>query len=211
MRQAHRFSGKGGAYEGLTQLRNQGPVWTGSGRLVVDMLDLPLRWRKPRTVFVNSMSDLWFEKFTNEEIAAVFGVMAACPQHTFQILTKRAERMRGWFEWFGRTIRDSSALAGYAADRIPNGRERDGSLSHWLYEHTKKIGWAWPIPNVWLGCSVENQKYADERIPELLRTPAAVRFVSYEPALGPVDFDRCIVETMLIRLTHNPNSREKTS
>src|SRR5581483_10758111 len=68
-------------------------------RLVPEALDKPLRWRRPRKIFVNSMSDLFHEDIPNEYIAAVFGVMAACPQHTFQVLTKRAARMRDWFEW----------------------------------------------------------------------------------------------------------------
>lgn len=183
MRQAHRFSGKGGPYEGLTQLRNKGPVWTGKGRLVEDMLDMPLRWRAPRTVFVNSMSDLFFEKFSNEEIASVFGVMAACPQHTFQILTKRAKRMREWFEWRVTPTRNVGIETCLHAAKFALTKDEvfDERL---LRGH----GRAWPLDNVWLGVSVENQKYADERITELLRTPAAVRFVSYEPALGPVDF-----------------------
>lgn len=186
MRQAHRFSGKGGTYEGLTQLRHKGPVWTGSGRLVVDMLDLPLRWRKPRTVFVNSMSDLFFEKFTADEIAAVFGVMAACPQHVFQVLTKRPQRMADWFRWvssgYGMGMRAQELITMKASGIL---EYRDGkNIDPLLDNHTR----AWPLPNVWLGCSVENQKYADERIPLLLETPAAVRFLSYEPALGPIDW-----------------------
>lgn len=122
-------------------------------RFVPDQLDAPLRWRKPRRVFVNSMSDLFHEAFTNEQIGAVFGVMAACPQHSFQILTKRAARLPEWFAWLART-RPRAALV---------------------------------LPNVWLGVSAEDQRRADERIPYLLTTPAAVRFASVEPMLGPVD------------------------
>ncbi|HEX2677999.1 MAG TPA: DUF5131 family protein, partial [Polyangiales bacterium] len=98
-RQAHRFSNPGGPYEGLTVLGKHGPRWSGRARFVPETLDAPLRWRKPRRIFVNSMSDLFHHDITNEQIAAVFGVMAACPQHTFQVLTKRAERLPEWFRW----------------------------------------------------------------------------------------------------------------
>src|SRR5689334_11832610 len=86
---AMRFSAPGQRYHGLVQIaKNKRAVWTGESRLEPDMLALPLSWRQPSTVFVNSMSDLFYEGFTNEEIAAVFGIMAACPQHTFIVLTK---------------------------------------------------------------------------------------------------------------------------
>ena len=87
--------GKSTAYDGLVKLTAGGePRWTGVVRLVPEHLADPLRWKKPRRVFVNSMSDLFHESLTNEQIAAVFGVMAAAPQHTFQCLTKRPARMR---------------------------------------------------------------------------------------------------------------------
>lgn len=123
-----------------------------------ERLDQPLRWRKPRRVFVNSMSDLFHEDIPDDFIVEVWLTMIHSPQHTFQILTKRPERMR-------QVVRD--VIIG--VDRFTS------------------VPWA-PIPNVWLGVSVEDQETADERIPILLETPAAVRFVSYEPALGPVDF-----------------------
>lgn len=153
-RMAHRFSGKGQPYEGLTVLGKHGPRWAGAARFVPDMLGEPLRWRKPQRVFVNSMSDLFHEDVTNEQIADIFQVMAKCRQHTFQILTKRPKRMVEWFGWMGK-------------------------------EATEE----WPLPNVWLGVSCESQKYADERIPLLLQTPATVRFISAEPLLGPVRLD----------------------
>ena len=129
-----------------------GPRWTGRVELIPSKLDEPLRWRKPRRVFVNSMSDLFHEALLKTEIEQVFDVMSNAPRHTFQVLTKRPERMQEFMEW-----------------RV----ERRADLA----------------PNVWLGVSVEDQATADERIPLLLQTPAAVRFVSLEPALGPVDFD----------------------
>lgn len=151
-RQAHRFSGPGKAYEGLTRLTAHGPKWTGKIRLVPEKLDEPLRWRKPRRIFVNSMSDLFHEDVPFSYIYTCFKVMRDSPRHTFQVLTKRPQRMRDFF---------------------------DGCRNS-----------AWPLPNVWLGVSAENQATADERIPLLLETPAAVRFVSAEPLLGPIDFAR---------------------
>jgi len=149
-----------------------GPRWTGKVELIPEKLDEPLNWRKPRRVFVNSMSDLFHEKLSDEAIAAVFGVMAACPQHTFQVLTKRPERMREWV--FG----SGEALTFDAGEKLAGD-------NGWCHAHE---GEAWPLPNVHLGVSVEDQATADERIPLLLQTPAALRFVSYEPALGPIEF-----------------------
>lgn len=91
--------GKPTKYDGLVKLVNGAPRWTGETSLDSDDLSAPLRWTKPRRIFVDSMSDLFYEGFSNEQIAAVFGVMAAAPQHTFQVLTKRAKRMRKWFAW----------------------------------------------------------------------------------------------------------------
>lgn len=183
---AHRFSGVGQRYEGLTVLGKQGPRWTGEVRLVPARLADPLAWKRPRRIFVNSMSDLFHEKLSDEGIAAVFGVMAAAKRHTFQVLTKRPERMRSWFDWVSNettglmTIRTSARLVCASAAWKVMGHSA-GSV----VEPS-----AWPLPNVWIGVSVEDQKTADERIPMLLQTPAAVRWVSYEPALGPIDFER---------------------
>lgn len=132
-----------------------------------DKLALPLRWTKPRKVFVNSMSDLFHDKVPDEYIARVFSVMASAEQHTFQLLTKRHGRMRSLMtsEAFRELVFKCQAL------------ELPGDV----------MGDYWPLPNVWLGVSAEDQKRADLRIPALLDTPAAVRFVSAEPLLGPID------------------------
>lgn len=136
-----------------------------------DRLDQPLRWKTPKKVFVNSMSDLFHEDVPDEFIDKVFAVMALAPKHTFQILTKRADRMRAYFE------------------RGPMGAMMAEDVLLQKIAGAGTMGHGWPLPNIWLGVSVENQEYADKRIPLLLQTPAAKRFVSYEPALGPVDFD----------------------
>lgn len=213
-RVAARFSGPGQPYEGLARTspvkkgvmvykepyRNE-PRWTGEVRLVPEHLADPLRWKKPRRIFVNSMSDLFHESLTNEQIAAVFGVMAAAPQHTFQILTKRAKRMREWFGWaeqFG--VRSAAALA--AAPGQPDEwlTVRACALQAEKFQDVRRYefngGMRWPLPNVHLGVSVENQDAADERIPELLATPAAVRFLSCEPLLGPVDLAAYLVDDL---------------
>jgi protein gp37 len=188
---AARFSGPGRPYEGLARFTPHGPQWTGEIRLVPEKLDEPFHWRKPRKVFVNSMSDLFHEDVPDEFIAAVFGVMAAAPQHTFQILTKRAERLPRWFAWLEQMADRAAAV--FDEDPISWRRAhilRAAGLRAGVH-HTASAGdieaRGWPLPNVWLGVSVENQAAADERIPELLATPAAVRFLSCEPLLGPVN------------------------
>lgn len=137
-----------------------------------DKLALPLRWTKPRKVFVNSMSDLFHEKVSDEYIARVFSVMACAERHTFQLLTKRHGRMRSLLnsEAFRELVFKCQAL------------ELPGDV----------MGDYWPLPNVWLGVSAEDQRRADLRIPALLDTPAAVRFISAEPLLGPIDLSRFV-------------------
>ncbi|MDO3243065.1 phage Gp37/Gp68 family protein [Mycobacteroides abscessus subsp. abscessus] len=137
-----------------------------------DKLGLPLRWTKPRRIFVNSMSDLFHDKVPDEYIARVFAVMALAPRHTFQLLTKRHGRMR------------SLLNSAYFLQAV--GRVWAEPPSDWPLPRDWRVP-VWPLPNVWLGVSAEDQKRADHRIPALLDTPAAVRFVSAEPLLGPID------------------------
>lgn len=132
-------------------------------------LDQPLRWTRPRRVFVNSMSDLFHKDIPDEYIGKVFAVMAATPRHTYQLLTKRHGRMRALLnnaDWRSYVFQYESVLD-------LSGRPRPLPV--------------WPLPNVWLGVSVEDQQRADLRIPALFETPAAVRWLSMEPLLGPVD------------------------
>jgi protein gp37 len=204
-RVAARFCDPGQPYAGLIRRGVGGDRlgWSGDVRLVPEHLADPLRWKKPRRIFVNSMSDLFHEKLTNDEIAAVFGVMAACPQHTFQILTKRAKRMREWFAWAADQDCDPHTECHAAALRL----DVDDTI------HTKSNNATdrpWPLPNVWLGVSVENQDAADERIPDLLQTPAAVRFLSCEPLLDEVRLthvrpERC--ETISVLETTEDHAR----
>lgn len=135
-----------------------------------DGLDKPLRWTRPRRIFVNSMSDLFHQDATPEFQAKVFAVMLLARQHTFQVLTKRPGAMRSRLSSDSfRDLIHGSANSLMAAHHIDGGRS-----------------FPWPLPNVWLGTSVEDQKRADLRIPQLLATPAARRFLSAEPLLGHV-------------------------
>jgi protein gp37 len=190
---AHRLAAMGQEkYQGTTKkLPNGKVVWTGKLNLDPGALAQPLSWKKPRRVFVNSMSDLFHEDAPDEFIDQVFAVMALCPRHTFQVLTKRPERMLAYFS-------AKTACRWIPGDEVTaEPRERvielriNGLLSKApdAYKISSEVGSArrWPLPNVWLGVSVEDQQRADERIPLLLQTPAAVRFLSCEPLLGPVD------------------------
>ncbi len=177
-------------YKGLAVFGQNGPRWTGDVRFWAKDLAMPLKLKKPSRIFVADMGDLFYEGFSNEEIAAVFGVMAATPRHTFQVLTKRAERMSEWFKWahdqrcHGNTT--TEIMRSWAVD-LGGFRAADGSMPEGPGRDLLGYDLRWPLPNVHLGVSVENQKYADERIPILLETPAAVHWVSAEPLLGPVD------------------------
>lgn len=177
-------------YSALTKPSKAGSVWTGRVNIAPERtLTEPLRRRKPTTYFVNSMGDLFHESVPDEWIDRVFAVMALCPQHIFQVLTKRADRMRDYLTEMGEH---------YAG-------RRDGYMDRWTSPAGEFSGSpcaasavedsGWPLPNVHIGVSTENQAAVDVRVPELLATPAAVRFVSAEPLLGPVDFTRinCIV------------------
>jgi protein gp37 len=162
---AARFSGEGQPYAGLIHPTTRG--WNGSVRLIWEALALPARWSKPRRIFVNSMSDLFHESVPFETIDMIFAVMAQNPRHTFQVLTKRAERMHRYLSTRDRLERI------YAQWYATSGQPAEAD--------------AWPLPNVWVGVSVEDQRAADTRIPLLLTSPAAVRWISAEPLLGPVD------------------------
>lgn len=138
------------------------------------MLLLPLKWRRPRRIFVASMTDLFADFVPDAMIDRVFAVMALARQHTFQCLTKRPAKMRAYI------------TAPDVEDRV-NAAMNDIAPAHWCTREVEDFG-GWPLRNVWLGTSCENQATAAARVPELLATPAAVRFVSAEPLLGPIDF-----------------------
>lgn len=154
------------AYRGITT----GDDWTGLVRLVPERLDQPLRWKRPRRVFVNSMSDLFHPDLRSAAIGAVFDTMRQAPQHQFQILTKRPRRM--------------AALA-----------------------KTAVFGEGWPLPNVWLGTSIESDRYVF-RADHLRNTPAAVRFLSLEPLLGPLpSLDLTDIDWVIVGGESGPGAR----
>lgn len=174
---AYRFKGMGQPYEGLAVLKNGHASWTGKVNWIGGHWEDPLRWARPRKIFVNSMSDLFHENVPNLWIDNMIAVMqhAQSRGHIFQILTKRPERMLAYFsdpELYSRLI-----------DKVNAVRALWPKLPVIPFSNPAKF----PLKNVWLGVSAENQKAADERIPLLVQTPAAVRFLSAEPLLGPID------------------------
>lgn len=176
-----RMSGGKTHYAGTTKVVNGKPVWTGKLALAPDhILTAPLRWRRPRRVFVNSMSDLFHEDMPEEWIDRVFAIMVLSPQHTFQILTKWPERMR---VYLSHQLRQKHIA--HKVGKMVDARGFDGDVAS-----DAILDGPWPPPNVWLGVTAEDQVRADERIPHLLATPAAVRFVSAEPLLRSINFRR---------------------
>lgn len=168
---------------GLTRESKSGPVWTGDVRFNEQWLTQPLRWTKPRMIFVCAHGDLFHPDVPDEWIDRVFAVMALAPRHTFQVLTKRAARMRTYLSGFACDGARRLNVA-YAAGRLME--DGDNALD-------TVANASWPLPNVWLGVSAEDQLRANERIPELLATPASIRFVSAEPLLGQIDLRRLSV------------------
>jgi protein gp37 len=203
-RVAYRFSNAGQPYVGLIGIpcsscsppgagctscrfsgwRNGNRRWNGTVMMVPEHFCDPLRWSKPVRVFVNSMSDLFHESLTADQIALVFVVMMFARRHTFQVLTKRARRMVDWFSWASRLSMPELIAVARAQISDPDDLKLFDRANAQLGSYT------WPLPNVWIGVSVENQEAADERIPWLLRCPAAIRFLSCEPLLGRVDLTR---------------------
>jgi protein gp37 len=208
---AARFSGVGQPYAGLIHPSTKG--WNGKITLVPEALQIPWRWSRGRRIFVNSMSDLFHPEVPFEFIAAVFWVMAHTTRHTYQVLTKRPERALEFFRWaMDQYDIELGCEPGEAQMRFPEGHEQRGwAISDGIDYAAHKIpaikalGWepwregkkhggydncgpGWPLQNVWLGVSVENQAAADERISQLLQCPAAVRWLSCEPLLGPINF-----------------------
>lgn len=157
--------------------------WTGANaqenvKLHPDRLTTPLGWKRPRLVFVNSMSDLFHDFVPTYFLDQVFAVMALSSRHTFQVLTKRPERMHDYIEGLA-----DCRGSGQGFRRLEAAARELG----YTMEFEGHPMLRWPIPNIWLGVSVEDQRRAVERIPILLSTPAAVRWISAEPLLGPID------------------------
>jgi protein gp37 len=184
VRDVHRMAGNpnpkiGPLFEGLTAYHDNGKLdWTGEVRFVEERLLLPLRWQKPRRIFVNSMSDTFHPHLDIQDIDRFWAVMLLCyfyqRGHVFQVLTKRPHLM-------ARYVNDPSTPARVlkCAEAIIMESGPFGDNRHQQF--------GWPLQNVWLGTSIENQKAADERLEHLVRAQAATRFISAEPLLGPVN------------------------
>jgi protein gp37 len=174
MRQARRLESnpvlKPNPYKGTTKATKGGPVWTGVVRMAPRKTLLkPLGWRKPNLIFVNSMSDLFHSSLKTSEIAQIFAVMAIGGQHIYQVLTKRPDIMHAFI-----TDPATPASVELAMQTILPGSRLP----------------SWPLKNVWMGTSVEDQRRAGERVQALLQVPAAVRFLSMEPLIGEVLLDQ---------------------
>lgn len=166
--------------KGLTRDTKAGPVWTGEVRFNPQWLDEPLRWKKPRMIFVCAHGDLFAEGVPDEWIDQVFAIMALAPQHLFQVLTKRPARMRDY-------LRDGELL-----DRLMSVacRIHSSEGATWSADICIAGDRGLPLPNVWLGVSVEDQKRADDRrdLMQGIANSGWRTWVSYEPAIGPVDW-----------------------
>ena len=160
-------------YEGLTERIGDRKEWTGKIAFVPEALEIPFKRKKPTRYFVNSMGDLFHKDVTDSQLDQIFAVMALTPHHVYQVLTKRPERLHEYCKTAKQRIRIAAVDIGKAK-----------GIDHEIFETCQ---WDYPLPNVWLGVSVENQKAADERIPLLLKTPSSKRFVSCEPLLEKIE------------------------
>ncbi|MBN9525412.1 MAG: phage Gp37/Gp68 family protein [Alphaproteobacteria bacterium] len=196
MRLAPRLAAMGQAkYAGLTRGGRAGPVWNGRFALDAAALDLPFRWQKPATIFVNSMGDLFLEGVPAEAVDRVLAVAALTPRHDYVLLTKRADRMQAHFE-AGLSDRGTPRRLMAIEDQMQ-------AFTTFGVETVP----AWPLPNLWLGVSVENRAQLG-RIDQLRRTPAAVRLISIEPLLedlGPIDLAG--IDWVIVGGESGPNAR----
>jgi protein gp37 len=187
-------------YDATVVTRDGKPEWSGYIALFPERLLAPLSRKKPAKIFVGSMGDLFHPSVPDEYIDQIFAVMAATPHLTYQILTKRPGRM---LEYLTAPVQDGfTNRQDCIAGMIPAGYvwdDRGSNRYNYIHvpgprmtaaELNRRIKWpGWPLPNVWIGASASNQAMVDKFVPILLRCPAAVRFVSYEPGLGPVDME----------------------
>lgn len=185
MHMAARFSGPGQPYDGLAL--SDPPRWTGQVRLIREHLDDPLRWRRPRRVFVNSMSDLFHESLPFETVAEVVAVMVLAQWHTFQVLTKRPERMAQFLNTGLPLIVAALERRGTAGQAMAVRIQQDIPVAEGMAVKRR-----WPLPNVWWGMTAEDDAALVQRIGflEQCRPAAAVLWISCEPMLAPIRLDR---------------------
>lgn len=147
-----------------------------------ERLEVPFRWKKPRKIFVCSMGDLFHERNSFEQIASVYGVMASCPQHTFQVLTKRPDRALEFYDWI-------RLYVGCTKDAFRKFLLTSSQSGHLMsYDNYYQMGCNWPLPNLWIGVTAENQDQLDKRLSILFQIPASKYFVSMEPLLSEISF-----------------------
>lgn len=174
--------------EGLTIDTKAGPVWNGTTRFHEPALQQVLHWQRGRMIFWNAHGDMFHDSVPDEWIDRCFAAMALTPQHKHQVLTKRSARMRDYLSRPGIEVRIGLDALGLVLEAMSlNPKSQLGAGIKAKGSDINPGGLTnWPLPNVWLGVSVEDQTRADERIPDLLATPAAVRWISAEPLLGPL-------------------------
>jgi protein gp37 len=174
--------------EGYDEVVDYSGKWNGNTVFVPKALEKVAKWKKPKRIFVGSMTDIFHDSISNEWIASVFGTICANPIHVFVLLTKRPERALKWFEWVSRRGEHGKTLFPFDSD--------EWRIWQMLYVEGRRNGvdlpphhgGPWPLPNLWLGVTVESEKYL-HRVETLINIPAAVRFASVEPMLKPVVFD----------------------
>ncbi len=203
-RNGYRFAGPGLPYNGLVRMTPNGARWTGNVLLVDKHLLDPLRWERPRRIFTTSVSDPFHERFSNETIAVVFGVMAVTRRHTHQLLTKRVKRAREWYAWVGCQAAAANAGRGMSPaaycfamlqkyvdlDKRGSFSDQERKLLSRADVVEAALSAPWPLPNLWVIASTEHQAAADDRVPDLLAIPAAVRGLSCEPLIGDINLRR---------------------
>lgn len=196
-------------FAGTAKMVNGHAVWTGRINFDEATLLKPLKRRVPTTYFVNSMSDLFHQAVADEQIDRIFAVMALCPQHTFQVLTKRADRMQTYLAFGGTVRRIMEAARELHRAVAPDPDRRRKQFHAWHAKFASMLAWTalggvasdqflrkepnrshpswvqWPLPNVWAGVSIEDNRALHDRAYALKCTPAAVRFWSCEPLIGP--------------------------
>jgi protein gp37 len=181
-----RVGGKTGSrYAGLTTMTRSGPLWTGAIRVAEDLLAWPLRQRQPRLIVVNRMSDLFHENLATETIDLLHAIMGAAYWHRFLVLTKRSRRMRHYYSDPETPRRVGEQLALLPSVVSPAARRRRSSSRRADPEGTFAGAVSWPLAKLWLGVSVEDQERI-LRIVDLLQSPAALRWVCFEPLLERV-------------------------
>lgn len=187
-RDGGRFCAEGEPYHGLVRRTPTGARWTGRVDVIPHKILDPIRWLDARKIFVASTSDPFHKKLSNETIAGLYGVMAVAQRQTFQLLTKRAERMAEWYAWAGRLTMDDLLACTISLLREhcdPDSVDRE--IRTFARAAQRMGAYTWPLPNLWLGTSTEHQPAFVDRWRHLRRCPARVRFLSIEPIIGPVN------------------------